>query len=654
MKKMRELFKKQVTSRWVLVLAVLMLTAQVGYRYVRPGSAGTVGSATCWSADYTINDCAAGAPVGGSGTANIVAKFTAAATIGDSNMGNIGPPAAGATGNVTTITGTLAAMDGSDTVGMLTITPTNANHTGASNTLYGTIIGAITADADATEYAFASGSGWDGAVYSATNGSATIPTFALGASGYGLYRATNSVILTANGAAVFALYDVTSTSSVLNDDVEFFWGTASTMTGDAGFQGSDASNYVRVILNAAQVWEWNLVAAATSDDWYEFATTLAAMNGSDTVNIQSYEPTNANHTGTGNTLSVINIAAITGDANSNLNAVNIGALTGTAGAASELETAINMGDGWDIELYMQTATPIIRMNANGLLTIDDTGNVTALTITTAAAGPGVDIVNRQLGSYSSTNLRVAPTAGDVMDGSDTLIGAAFNMRSDNHTGTGNTLNVISLGALTGDAHSNLNGINIGALTGTTGAASEVETAIKVGAGWDYTLEGATTVDIRTGNGSLFSIINSTTTVFTAGAGTAMDFTFDGDTNAGGDLIEIDPTVSVMDGDDDLSFMIFDAFTDANHTTAAGTNIIYGIQFEALTSPDAQSLHYAIFVNAGYQSGIKTASVTQATLEAAANGSWVYCSDCNPDATCTAAGAGAMAFRIAGSWACELT
>lgn len=47
------------------------------------------------------------------------------------------------------------------------------------------------------------------------------------------------------------------------------------------------------------------------------------------------------------------------------------------------------------------------------------------------------------------------------------------------------------------------------------------------------------------------------------------------------------------------------------------------------------------------------SVTQSNLPTASNGEMLYCSDCNPDATCTSGGSGAFAFRISGAWACEL-
>ena len=44
--------------------------------------------------------------------------------------------------------------------------------------------------------------------------------------------------------------------------------------------------------------------------------------------------------------------------------------------------------------------------------------------------------------------------------------------------------------------------------------------------------------------------------------------------------------------------------------------------------------------------------TQATLPVSLDGSLVYCSDCNKDATCTAGGSGAVAKREGGSWDCD--
>ena len=70
--------------------------------------------------------------------------------------------------------------------------------------------------------------------------------------------------------------------------------------------------------------------------------------------------------------------------------------------------------------------------------------------------------------------------------------------------------------------------------------------------------------------------------------------------------------------------------------------------KTITLPDATGT-----VVLSTTTGVTLPSFTQAALPASANGSVLYCSDCNPDATCTGAGAGAFAFRIAGAWACEL-
>ena len=94
----------------------------------------------------------------------------------------------------------------------------------------------------------------------------------------------------------------------------------------------------------------NTNAAGASANLATISSTLGIFNGSDTVNGLSLEVTNVNHTGTGNTVNLITLAAITGDANSNLNGISIGALTGTTGAASEAEVAINIANGWDLGL----------------------------------------------------------------------------------------------------------------------------------------------------------------------------------------------------------------------------------------------------------------------------------------------------------------
>lgn len=84
-------------------------------------------------------------------------------TVGDGtsalNVAAVNP--AGGSATAVTINPTLGIMDGSDAWTGVSIVPTNADHTGASNTVTGVSVGAITGDADATETAVSIGSGWD-------------------------------------------------------------------------------------------------------------------------------------------------------------------------------------------------------------------------------------------------------------------------------------------------------------------------------------------------------------------------------------------------------------------------------------------------------------------------------------------------------------
>lgn len=199
-------------------------------------------------------------------------------------------------------------------------------------------------------------------------------------------------------------------------------------------------------------------------------TTLLAMNGSDTVNFFDLLPENtANHTGTGNTLNLLNIAAIAGDANSNLTAINIGALTGTAGAAGEVEAAISFGTGWDFELrnsggaldYDSSSIHIFYAAGAELLRIT---NANAITTGTVPIGrqPTAAGSTAQFGTYNS-----APGAAN---GSDNYAGFRLNAFTDaNHTGTGNFWSGVDAEAI------------------TTPDAQIIHAALRVGTGWDAIL-----------------------------------------------------------------------------------------------------------------------------------------------------------------------
>jgi hypothetical protein len=112
-------------------------------------------------------------------------------------------------------------------------------------------------------------------------------------------------------------------------------------------------------------------AAAGSANPFDYTGTLGAFDNSDDFTLFDVNLTNADHAGTGNTVQVLDIAAITGD-----------------GQATE--TAINIGSGWDTGIT--TASPV-QVNS----TLNVTGAVTGTIpiITTVA---------------ETTNARVCTTA----------------------------------------------------------------------------------------------------------------------------------------------------------------------------------------------------------------------------------------------------
>jgi hypothetical protein len=148
MKKIRELVKGRLGKYVIFLLLAYpaVVGAQIGYRYVR--GTGTAGSQTCWSDTFTLDDCSASESLDGTGTANIVAKFTDADTLGDSDIVNEGTPAAGLGGEIVNIGATTNAMNGSDTIVALIVDVTGGNHTGTSNTLDIISTNTLTGDAN--------------------------------------------------------------------------------------------------------------------------------------------------------------------------------------------------------------------------------------------------------------------------------------------------------------------------------------------------------------------------------------------------------------------------------------------------------------------------------------------------------------------------
>lgn len=209
-------------------------------------------------------------------------------------------PAASGNGSLVAIGEQINAMEAGNTVNILNVLDSSgADHTGG--TVNGINIAGITGDAQADEYAIRIGTGWDAGILF-PDGTAAFPSFA------------------------FA-----------SDDT-------------AGFYWDQSNGRLRFVRESTSTVEFRgSVAAGGSGFVFNVGSglTLNNMNGSDTVRGEIIQITNGNHTGTGNTLSLLHINNITGDANSDLNAINIGALTGTTGAAGELEYAIQVEGGWD-------------------------------------------------------------------------------------------------------------------------------------------------------------------------------------------------------------------------------------------------------------------------------------------------------------------
>lgn len=87
---------------------------------------------------------------------------------------------------------------------------------------------------------------------------------------------------------------------------------------------------------------------------------------------------------------------------------------------------------------------------------------------------------------------------------------------------------------------------------------------------------------------------------------------------------------------------------------------YALTFAAQTNPGTAATEYFFMLDStnsaeefNFGTPFTPEVVTQSALPSSGAGSIVYCSDCNPDATCTGSGSGAFAFNVAGSWACEL-
>lgn len=265
-----------------------------------------------------------------------------------------------------------------------------------------------------------------------------------------------------------------------------------------------------------------------------------------------------------------------------------------------------------------------------------------------AAQISVDPIPFSITGFTDGGVPAAGASGDIwqfdatlaaMDSDDTVAGIVIGLTNADHTGSSNVLMALEIEDITGDAQASEYAINIG---------DDFDTAIRI-------VDTVANIDIVGSSGTFGIRMGASGTANMAlfrsnpGAGVG-SFTFQNGTGQtrGTNTVEIIHNAQAQDGSDtDVGLMI--DLANADHTGVS--NEVDGIKIDAITA-DADALEYGIYVDDGWE-GIRIPSITQANLAALANGSIVYCSDCNPDATCTALGTGAFAFRIGGAWACEL-
>jgi hypothetical protein len=226
--------------------------------------------------------------------------------------------------------------------------------------------------------------------------------------------------------------------------------------------------------------------------------------------------------------------------------------------------------------------------------------------------------------------------------------------------------------------STLNGLFI---PGITPDADAVHTAINLGDGWDYAITipdgGVADNSLSLGDDNDAEIYFNGTDLWidvddTAGGTTGLNLRIDRDEqiilddgggfsdiifdarnalNTGYNTLEIQVTaVQATNGSDIINMLHLD-WNETDWATA--TEEWNAINIDDITQ-DAQGTYYGVHVGTGVDGAFYHEGVAHASLGAPANGSIVFCTDCDPASTpCTSAGAqtGAFAFRVAGAWDC---
>ena len=349
---------------------------------------------------------------------------------------------------------------------------------------------------------------------------------------------------------------------------------------------------------------------------------------------------------------------------------------------------VTMGGGdeaWEfsVDSFDVTAADGVGFDVTGGFVALATGTHTFFADTSALLGDPVFQIGDGNSGVSDIGISVTETIA-AFDGSDAYSGLLIGLTNADHTGAGNVLNGLLIANITGDAQAQENPIHVGSgwdavlsMEGATDDANEaLLTVFDPGQDLTYSLPNlgsfsasAIVVSSNSANG-----IDQANSIWMQSNSIA----FEGATANTSELtlnVGVDPTVDTawllnqMTVPASLAVFPSTLTTNAPEVASSVWGTSNGISFEGTTADAFETTLVAAqptgvdktitlpnttgTVSLSTTSGVLMPTFTQATLPASANGNIVYCSNCNPNATCTTGGAGAFAFRIAGAWACEL-
>jgi hypothetical protein len=272
-----------------------------------------------------------------------------------------------------------------------------------------------------------------------------------------------------------------------------------TKGGEIGLKTVGGTYLFRVVKGVGNQLVTGTNAAGGSANPWDYTATLGIMDNSDDFTLFDVNLTNANHMGSANTVQVMDIAAITGDANAT-------------------ETGIKIGTGWDNGV--ESASPV---------TINST-----LTVTGAVSvGAGSGAITAPAGITAAVGTPIGITAGAATGG--TTSGYAGGAVST--TGGLGSAGTTTGGA--GGATTLVSGNGGTSVTGTTGAGGNIAiTAGNAGAASGAGTSGAAgTVTITSGNsGATVAGTPAAAGTFTIQGGTGGATTSSGTAGAGAALV----------------------------------------------------------------------------------------------------------------------